>query len=206
MANDSTAQKSTNQKSSGSTTGNAGANKDGPSHKNCDENTSRSQPSTNSEEGAAGKSAINEGSELLKFGSMLAASITDLKATMAGKFDQLEEILTRPDIWAQDTEERDDTSADDADNDSSCTGDADNDSSRSTAEEPPSKKSKLSSSGEMSSKQTVLNSIAEKGDPGIDEQLAKMINQLMFKKKKPDEEKLTLKGKLPDLTKSPDSN
>ena len=200
MANDSTAQKRKNQKSSGSTTGNAGANKDGPSHKNCDENTSRSQPSTNSEEGTAGKSVINEGSELLKFGSMLATSITDLKDTMAGKFDQLEEILTRPDIWAQDTEERDDTSADDADNDSSCTGDADNDSSRSTAEEPPRKKSKLSSSGEMASKQTVLNSIAEKMqmqekvDPGIDEQLAKMINQLMFKKEKPDEEKL--KGKL----------
>ena len=34
----------------------------------------------------------------------------------------------------------------------------------------------------------------EKVDPGIDEQLAKMINQLMFKKEKPDEEKL--KGKL----------
>ena len=30
----------------------------------------------------------------------------------------------------------------------------------------------------------------EKVDPGIDEQLANMINQLMFKKEKPDEEKL----------------
>lgn len=100
---------------------------------------------------------------------MLATSITELKDTMAGKFDQLEEILTRPDIWAQDTEERDDASEDDAD---------DNDSSRSTTEEPPSKKSKLTSSGEVASKQTVLNSIAEKMqmhekvDPGIDEQLA----------------------------------
>ena len=40
----------------------------------------------------AGKSASNEGSELLKFGSMLAASITELKDTMPGKFDQLGEI------------------------------------------------------------------------------------------------------------------
>lgn len=50
----------------------------------------------------AGKSASNEGSELLKFGSMLATSITELKDTLAGKFDQLEEILTQPDIWARD--------------------------------------------------------------------------------------------------------
>ena len=150
MANDSTAQKSKNQKSSGSTTGNAGANKDGLNHKNCDENTS-SRPSKHSEEGMAGKSA-NEGSELLKLGSMLAASITELKDTMAGKFDQLEEILTRPDLWAQDTDERDDNSEDDADNDSS----------RSVTEEPPRKKSKLTSSGKVASKQTVLSSIAEK--------------------------------------------
>lgn len=185
MANDTTAQKSKNQKSSGSTTGNAGANKDGPTHKNCDVNPN-SRPNKNSEEGMAGKSASNEGSKILKFGSMLTTSITELKDTMAGKFDQLEEILTRPDIWAQDTEERDDASEDDADNDSS----------RSTTEEPPSKKSKLTSSGEVASKKTVLNSIAEKMqmhqkvDPGIDERLANMINQLMFKKEKPDEGKL----------------
>lgn len=48
----------------------------------------------------------------------------------------------------------------------------------------------------MANKQTALNRIAEKMqmqekvDPGIDEQLAKMINQMMFKKEKPDEEKL----------------
>ena len=40
MPNDSTAQKSKNQKNSGSTTGSAGANKDGPTHKICDENPS----------------------------------------------------------------------------------------------------------------------------------------------------------------------
>ena len=57
----------------------------------------------------------------------------ELKDTMAGKFDQLEEILTRPDIWAQDTKEHDDASEDDADNDSS----------PSITEEPPSKKSKF---------------------------------------------------------------
>ena len=95
----------------------AGATKDGPTHKNCDENTS-SRPSKKSEVGMAGKSASNEGSELLKFGSILTASITALNDTMAGKFDQLEDILTRPDIWAQDTEERDDASVDDTDNDS----------------------------------------------------------------------------------------
>ena len=50
----------------------------------------------------AGKSVSNEGSELLKFGSMLATSTTELKDTMAGKFDQLEEILTQHDIWAHD--------------------------------------------------------------------------------------------------------
>ena len=60
MANDYTAQKSKDQKSSGSTTGNAGATKDGPTHKNCDQSTS-SHPSKNSEEGTAGKSASNEG-------------------------------------------------------------------------------------------------------------------------------------------------
>ena len=169
----------------GYTTGNAGANKDGPSHKNCDKNPN-SRLTKNLEEGMAGKSASNEGKELLKFGSMLATSITELKDTMAGKFDQLEEVLTQPDIWAQDTEERDDASEDNADNDSS----------RSTTEEPPSKTSKLTSSGEVASKQTVLNSIAEKMQmqekvhPGIDEQLANMINQWMFKKEKPDEEKL----------------
>lgn len=185
MANDTTAQKRKNQKSSGSTTGNAGANKDGPTHRNCDENPN-SRSSKNSEEGMAGKSASNEGSELLKFGSMVTSSITELKDTMAGKFDQLEEILTRPNIWAQDTEERDDASEDDADNDSS----------RSTTEEPPSKKSKLICSGEVASKQTVLNSIAEKMqmqekvDPGIDEQIANKIKQLMVKKEKPDEDKL----------------
>ena len=118
MPNDSTAQKSKNQKNSGSTTGSAGANKDGPTHKICDENPSP-RPSKSSGEGMAGKSASNEGSELLKFGSMLAASITELKDTMAGKFDQLEEILTQPDIWVQDTEERDDASEDDGDIDNS---------------------------------------------------------------------------------------
>ena len=46
----------------------------------------------------AGKSASNEGSDLLKFGSMLATSITELKDTIAGTFDQLEEILTQPDM------------------------------------------------------------------------------------------------------------
>ena len=185
MPNDSTAQKSKNQKNSGSTTGSAGANKDGPTHKICDENPSPC-PSKSSEEGMAEKSASKEGSELLKFGSILAASITELKDTMAGKFDQLEEILTEPDIWVQDTEERDDASEDDEDIDNS----------GGTTDEPQSKKSKLTSPSEVASKQMVLNSIAEKMqmqekvDPGINEQLAKMINQLMFKKEKPDEEKL----------------
>ena len=38
----------------------------------------------------------------------------------------------------------------------------------------------------------------EKVDPGINDQLSKMINQLMFKKEKPDEEKL--KEKLSHIT------
>ena len=75
-----------------------------------------------------------------------------LKDMMAGKFDQLEEILTRPDIWAQDTEERDDASEDNADIDKS----------GGTTDERPSKKSKLTSSSEVASKQMVLYSIAEK--------------------------------------------
>ena len=93
----------------------------------------------------------------------LASSITELKDTIAGKFDQLEEILTQPNIWAQDTEEHDDASE--------ANGDIDN--SGGTTDEPPSKKSKLSSSSEVASKQTVLNSSAEKMqmqekvDPGI---------------------------------------
>ena len=97
MANDSIAQKSKKQKNCCSTTGYAGANKYGPTHKTCDENTS-SRPSKKSKEGMAGKSASNEGSKLLKFGSMLATSITELKDTMAGTCDQLEEILTQPDM------------------------------------------------------------------------------------------------------------
>ena len=60
--------KSKNQTNSGSTTGSAGANKDGPIHKICDENRT-SRPSKKPEAGIrmAGKSADNEGSELLKF-------------------------------------------------------------------------------------------------------------------------------------------
>ena len=101
MANDSTEQKSRNKKSSSSTRSNTGANKDGPTHKNCNENTSL-RP--NSGERIAGKSVSNDGSAILKFGSMLAASIKELKDTMAVMFDQLEHILTRPDIWVLDTE------------------------------------------------------------------------------------------------------
>ena len=138
----------------------------------------------------AGKSASNEGSELLKFGSMLAASVTELKDTMAGKFDQLEDILTRPDIWAQDTEEAEDASEDGADNDSS----------RSTTEEPPSKKLKLISSGEVLKNIAEKMQIQEKVDSDIDEQLTKMINQLMYKEEKPNEE--NLKEKLSHITRS----
>ena len=87
MPNDSIAGKSKNQKNSGSTTGSAVPIRI-VQFKICDENPS-SRSSKNSEEGMAGKSARNESSELLKFGSMLAASITELKDTMAGKFDQL---------------------------------------------------------------------------------------------------------------------
>lgn len=46
----------------------------------------------------AGKSAATKAA---KFGRMLVVSIAELKDTMAGKFDQLEETLTQPDIWAQ---------------------------------------------------------------------------------------------------------
>ena len=80
MTSNSTAQKSKNQKNC-ITTGSAGANKDGPTCKTSDENPS-SRPSKNPEEGIVGKSASSEGSELLKFGSMLAASITVLALPM----------------------------------------------------------------------------------------------------------------------------
>ena len=53
MPNDSTGQKSKNQKNSGSTTGSAGANKDGPTDQICVENLS-SRWSKNSEKGMAG--------------------------------------------------------------------------------------------------------------------------------------------------------
>lgn len=59
MANNSTAQKSKKRKNSGSTTGSAGTNKNGTIHK------PSSRPSKNPEESS------NEGSELLKFESML---------------------------------------------------------------------------------------------------------------------------------------
>lgn len=142
MANDYSAEKSKNQKNCNSTTGSASANKAGPPHNLCDENAGWC-PSKNPEEGMAGKSTGNIGSEFLKFGSKLAASVTELKDTMAGKFDQIEEMLTKPDIWAQDTKERDDASEDDADLEISGR----------TPDEPPSKMSKLSSSGEVAKKQ-----------------------------------------------------
>lgn len=202
MGNDTT-QKGKNQTGSSSTTGKAGANKEDPKHKNSDESNNSSQKhSKDSVDGMAGKSASNEGSELLKFGSMISSSILELKDTMAGKFNQLEQILTRPDIWEPEAEpeERDDAPSD---------YDTDNDGGRSTAEheqEPPTKKPRLTpaSSGEAASKQSVLSNIAEKMqmqekvDPGINDQLSKMINQLMFKKEKPDEEKL--KEKLSHIT------
>ena len=58
--------------------------------------------------GMVGKSDSNLASELLKFRPMLAGSITKSKETMAGNFDQLEEILTEPNIWVQDTKEHND--------------------------------------------------------------------------------------------------
>lgn len=61
----------------------------------------------------AGKSAATKAA---KFGQMLVASIAELKDTMAGKFDQLEEILTRPDIWTQ-RRQRERVSEDYVDND-----------------------------------------------------------------------------------------
>ena len=68
---------------------------------------------------------------------------------------------------------------------------------RATADEPPTTaKAKLTTSAEAASKQKVLSTIAdkrqmqEKVDAVINDQLSEMINQMMFKKEKPDEEKM----------------
>lgn len=131
MANE-TIQKGKSKTSSSSTTGKAGANKEDPNRK---------KKNKDSVDGVAGKSASSEGSESLKFGSMISASISELKDTMAGKFDQLEQILTPSDIWEPEhkPEERDDALSD---------YDTDKDGGRIYAEheqKPSSKKPRLTS-------------------------------------------------------------
>ena len=90
----STLQKDKDQKGPHDINSTASANKDETHHKKCgDENsrpTSKANASNGSVDKMARKSAGNEGSELLKFGSMLSDSITELKNTLAGKFDQFE--------------------------------------------------------------------------------------------------------------------
>ena len=61
---------------SSSTTGKAGANKEDSNPKNCDESNNPSKKkSKDLVDGMAEKSASNEGSELLKLGSMISTSI-----------------------------------------------------------------------------------------------------------------------------------
>ena len=150
----------------------------------------------------AQKSASSKGSELLKFGSMLSDSITELKNTLVGKFDQLKQTLTQPILWEQNGDGQGDLSASGPDSDG-CDGHA-------TGNKQPTKKSMSTASVETTSKQKVLSTIAEKMqmqekvDPGIDAQLTEMINQLMFKKERPDEDKL--KEKLGLITRPDNCN
>ena len=202
----STSQKDKDQKGPNDINSTASANKEETHHKKCgDENnrsTSKANASNDSVDKMARKSASSEGSELLKFGSMLSDSITELKNTLAGKFEQLEQTLTQPDLWEHTGDGQDDLSASGTDSDG-CDGHA-------TGDEPPTKKSKPTASVETTSKQKVLSTIAEKMqmqekvDPGIDAQLSEMINQLMFKKEKPDEDKL--KEKLGLITRPANCN
>ena len=182
------------QRSSLNTESTAGPSKEGPIHKTyCDENNSRAVHSPNvSVKESAWKPDTSDESEFQKFGGMLSESIRDFKNTLAEKCDLLEQTLTQPDVWNADDEECDVLS------DSHHT--TENEGGNTTADESnrPKKKARSNSgSGETTSKQKVLiNSIAdkiqiqEKVDSGIDEQLSQMINHLMFKTEKPDEEKL----------------
>ena len=55
----------------------------------------------------ARKPATSDESKFQKFGAMLSESIRDLKNTLAGKFDLLEQTLTLPDVWKADDKECD---------------------------------------------------------------------------------------------------
>ncbi|KXJ07403.1 hypothetical protein AC249_AIPGENE17741 [Exaiptasia diaphana] len=125
-------------------------------------------------------------SELLKFGAMLSDSIRELKDTMAENFTQLHQSLT--------TEQYDDE-GEDSDGDL-LVSDPESDN------EPPNKRARETTAdktvelSESKGKRKVLTSIAEKlqmqekVDSDVDSQLSTMINKLMFRKEKPDEEKL----------------
>ena len=99
----STSQKIKDQKGPYDINSTESANKDETYHKKCGDENSRSTSEANASNGSvekmARKSASSEGSELLKFGSMLSDSITELKNTLAGNFNQLEQTLTQPDLW-----------------------------------------------------------------------------------------------------------
>ena len=145
------------QRSSLNTESTAGSSKEGPIHKTyCDENNSRAVHSPNvSVKETARKPATSDESEFQKFGAMLSESIRDFKNTLTGKFDLLEQTLIQPDVWNADGEECDVL----PDSDHA----TENEGGSTTADEPPSKKARLtSSSGETSNKKKVLYSIAEK--------------------------------------------
>ena len=192
----STSQKDKDQKGPHDINSTASANKDETHHKKCGDENSRPISKANASNGSvdkmARKSASNEGSELLKFGSMISDS----------KFDQLEQTLTQPDLWEHNGDEQGDVSASGSESDG-CDD-------HTTGDEPPTKKSRSTARVETTSKQKVLSTIAErmqmqeKVDPGIDAQLSEMINQLMFKKEKPDEDKF--KEKLGLITRPDNCN
>ena len=133
-------------------------------------------------------SAQDNNSELLKFGAILCDSIKELKESMTQNFSQLHQSLTEQ---YDDENNEGGTSEDDL-----LASDPEND------HEPPNKRARpttadqAAESSEGKGKRKVLTSIAEKlqmqekVDSDVDSQLSAMINKLMFRKEKPDEEKL----------------
>lgn len=150
-----------------------------------------------------------ENSELLQFGSMIANSMTRHKETIAQQFEQLQSTLTRP----YDEGELSEWSSDEESSYSNSNGGKRN---RTRSGEPKSKRRRdispsfdssnsgkeenedhtKKSTSKTSKDSDVLTSIAERlinkeaTDNSINEQLAKLINELMFKSKKPDETKM----------------
>lgn len=157
-----------------------------------------------------------EESELSKFGSMLTNSMLSLQETMSKQFEQLQSTIEK--TWSIDEHELL-GSSDEEDGSVMSENGAKNDYVRKRRDEPRPKRrrdispSELSDSTDDGKRNTnssssktddneceVLTAIAQRltktepTDTTVNEQLAKLVNELMFKSKRPDESKLKENG------------